>query len=135
MSRMGPGSRDPDRITLLWRLGVAALVGVIVWASLTPHPLENGLDHGDKLNHLFGYGSVMFWAAQLPAPRWRLAAGFVGLGILMETLQALTGYRQADIYDALANSAGVGVGWLLASALPNLRERLAARWASRDSRL
>jgi VanZ family protein len=42
-----------------------------------------------------------------------IALCLVGLGGLLEVLQAFTPDRDADYVDFLANSAGVVVGWLL----------------------
>jgi glycopeptide antibiotics resistance protein len=64
---------------------------------------------------------LMFWWAQLVTPpRWKLAVIVVLFGIVIEGLQGLTPSRQPDVLDALANSAGVLLGWLAARCLPGL---------------
>ena len=70
------------------------------------------LSHGDKLGHLLAYGVLMFWFAGLYHRRYwsRLAIGFILLGVALEYLQGLTGYRTHDPLDMLANSLGVAVG-------------------------
>lgn len=115
----------------MWHTIGLALVAFVVYQSLTPAPLEVDLGEGNRLGHLLAYGTLMGWYAQLHerrAARLRLAAGFVAMGIVLEFIQAATGYRTLDPADAVANTFGVGLGWLLAPPrLPNamaLAERL-----------
>ncbi len=44
--------------------------------------------------------------------RAQVAALLVALGISIEILQGLTGYRSCELGDMLANTAGVLAGWL-----------------------
>ena len=87
------------------------MVAAIVWLSLTPSPPEVDIEGGDKLGHLAGYGVLMFWFAQLYARRIFHAAGFIAMGVALEFLQGWLGYRSFELYDMLANSAGVLLGW------------------------
>lgn len=135
LDRFAPRRAPAARLDRLWQLGALALVAAIAWASLTPHPIDTVVRHGDKLQHLAGYGALMLWCAQLRGARWRIALACIGLGVAMEILQGATGFRRADAWDALANSAGVAAGWLVASRLPNLREYAATFLASRHSSL
>jgi len=96
--------------------------------SLMPPALDVSGDHSDKLVHLAGYALLTFWWAQLVTrQRWKLALAVVLFGLAIEGLQGLTPDRLPDLFDALANSGGVLLGWLAARLLPNLPERLAAR--------
>ena len=113
-------------IERLWKavgwFGVAAALAL----SLMP-PVLKEPGHSDKLVHLAGYAVLMFWWAQLVTrQRWKLAVVVVLFGAAIELLQGLTPDRQPDVFDALANSGGVLLGWLIACLLPNLPERLAA---------
>jgi VanZ family protein len=114
----------------LWKavgwFGVAAALGL----SLMP-PVLNEPGHTDKLVHLAGYAVLMFWWAQLVTQqRWKLAIAVVLFGAAIELLQGLTPDRQPDLLDALANAAGVLLGWLAARFSPNLPNRLAARYTT-----
>ena len=118
-------------IERLWKvvgwLGVAAALLL----SLTP-PVLSESGHSDKIVHLSGYAMLMFWWAQVvPRPRWRLAVAVVLFGAAIELLQGLTPDRDPDVFDALANTGGVIVGWLAARFLPNLPTLLAALPARR----
>jgi VanZ family protein len=111
----------------LWRVGGWLGVVVTLVVSLMPPVLNESGTHTDKLVHLAGYAVLMFWWAQLVVERrWGLALAVMLFGISIELLQGLTPNRQPDMLDALANSGGVLLGWLVARLLPNLPERLAA---------
>ena len=84
------------------------MVAAVVWGSLTPSPPSAG---NDKVGHFVVYGVLMFWFAQLYARRLPCAAGFVALGVALEFVQGSLGYRSFELYDMLANSAGVLLGW------------------------
>ena len=114
----------------LWRgLGWLGVV-VTLMVSLMPPALEVGSGHTDKIVHLAGYAVLMFWWAQLVTrQRWKLALAIVLFGLTIEGLQGLTPDRLPDLLDALANSGGVLLGWLVARLLPNLPEHLSARGA------
>ena len=119
---------DPTRGVKLRRLWLAAgylLVGVVIYLSLIPAPPQlNDWDYGDKLNHLAAYAGLMYWFAQahtrLGARLWQ-AAGLVLLGVALEFAQGLSGYREFDGFDMIANGIGIVLGWLLAAPrTPNL---------------
>ena len=99
----------------LWQnLGYLLLIMIVV-LSLIPAPQTSFQLPSDKLNHFVAYGVLMGWFAQL-YPRhyyWKFAGLFVLLGVLLEFLQGMTGYRFFEYYDMLANALGVLLGWLL----------------------
>ena len=100
-----------------------AFVATIIWLSVTPHPIDLGVEQGDKLGHLAAYGGTMWWFCQLyRAPRTRLfyAIGLVGLGVGLEYVQRALGYRTFEIADMIADALGVLLGWAVALAMPRL---------------
>jgi len=130
---------NDDRPHLRWRVQWLALgwamAAAIVWLSLTPSPPHLDIEQGDKLGHLAAYGALMFWFCQLyPARRARLgyALGFVAMGIAIEFIQRATGYRSFEVWDMIADAAGVLLGWLLAvpagHGLPVRLEAVISRW-------
>ena len=111
----------------LWSLlgwGMVLAVGLF---SLTPNPPQADIPIWDKLNHLFAYGLLMYWFAQLHDRRLPVAAALLALGGGLELAQGLTAYRQASGLDMAANGLGVTVGWLIALRLPNPLQWLEAR--------
>ena len=116
-----------DQIRRIWRAcGWLGVIATLVISLMPPAPGDDPT-HIDKLAHLSGYGLLMFWWAQLVTRRtWKLAVAVVVYGLVIEMLQGLTPERQPDPLDALANAAGVLLGWRLARWVPNLPRRLAA---------
>lgn len=93
-------------------LGVLFIAAAFV-ASLGPYPVKSSIHNLDKYFHAATYAGLAYWFMQLNVRRryvW-VAVGFVLMGILIEYLQSFTRTRTADIYDALANTLGVAVGW------------------------
>jgi VanZ family protein len=115
-------------IDAIWRwIGWLGIV-ITLALSLMPPMLDDHVGHTDKIVHLAGYTFLMFWWAQLVTrQRWKLALAVVIFGIVIELLQGFTPDRQPDVLDALANTCGVLLGWLIARALPNLPSHLASR--------
>jgi len=98
------------------------LVAVITAASLWPEPSipDVGVSWNDKLGHIVAYLVLMLWFAQLysrPRHPW-IGLRLVALGIFIEILQWLSGYRYFELADIGANTLGVAVGWLLAGTRP-----------------
>lgn len=95
-----------------YAVGAAMLLAVAI-LSLLPAP-DTGVS--DKLAHLLTYFLLGGWFALIARNRavlcWSLL-GLVAYGMLIELLQARTGYRYAEWGDVLANTAGAVVGSLL----------------------
>ena len=89
-----------------------------------PKPPTIDVDQGDKLGHFAAYGLLLFVFCQIyDQSRTRLvyAAGFIAMGVALEYLQRMTGYRTFDVLDMLANAVGVALGWGAAGVLAMLR--------------
>lgn len=89
---------------------VLVLVGIL---SLIPSP---DIGTGDKLLHFITYFGLSVGFSTLVQQHRKLifvVAGLIAFGILIEYLQGLTGYRDMDVIDMLANSAGVTGGLLI----------------------
>lgn len=99
-------------------------MAAIIWLSVTPQVIDSGVEQGDKLGHLLAYGALMLWFCVLYRPRrvrTLYAAGFIAMGIALEFVQGWLGYRSFEIADMLANTAGVALGWGLATTMRVLR--------------
>jgi VanZ family protein len=98
-------------------------VGLAIYYSLTPRPPDLGIEQGDKLQHLLGYGCLMLWWSQvcLALPqRVRVALLLLALSVGLEFAQKLTDARTFSYADMAANALGILLGWLLAPPrLPN----------------
>lgn len=97
---------------LWYALGVILLLAVAA-VSLAPVP-ATGVS--DKLAHLLTYSVLAGWFALIARDcrilGWSMI-GLIGYGMLIELLQAQTGYRFAEWGDVIANSCGCILGSLL----------------------
>ena len=119
-----PGSR----FTRLMFWGLLALITV---ASLIQGPEGEMLfPHQDKLHHAIAYLSLYslgwwsLYAARPAALKGLLVAGLVFYGMVIEYLQGLTGYRELDAMDLLANLTGIGLGVVLVAAYLGRQRRV-----------
>jgi len=108
------------KLRLLWLSIGYMLVALVVYLSLTSHPVELDIeiDYLDKIFHTLAYFALMFWFTQIYHDKfWRYsyAIFFVLLGIGMEYLQSFDPERFYEFADMLANTAGVVLALLLAS--------------------
>ena len=97
----------------IWLLLGWGMVAAIVVLSLIPLDVDLG-EGRDKLAHFAAYGSLSFWFGMLfggRARQLRIALAFAALGVVLEFLQGLTGYRTFDPADMLANAIGAALGW------------------------
>jgi VanZ family protein len=103
-----------------------AWVAAIIWLSLTPSPPKVDFQQSDKLGHFLAYGSLMLWFCVLYAAakiRIAYAVGFVAMGVGLEFIQGMLGYRTYEVFDMLANTIGVLLGWAAAMLMPRIRLR------------
>jgi len=109
-----------------------AFVALVVYLSLmrppsivTPQVFNAG--------HLVAYTWLMLWFAQIHQPtakRLAIGGALCAMGIALEFVQGMSGYRTFDYADMAMNALGVGVGLVLArtpiqNALRELELRLA----------
>jgi VanZ family protein len=102
----------------LWLSIGGALVVLVIVVSLIPNPPNPAEFKGsDKVGHFSAYAFMMLWFAQIYArnrTRWVIALGLILIGIALECLQGLSGYRTFEYADMGANTAGVLFALLLA---------------------
>jgi VanZ family protein len=112
------------RFTNVWLTIGFLLVGLVICASLMPNPPElTHMQGGDKLEHGAAYFILTFWFGQIYARnrvRWTIGITFIFLGVAMEYLQRMTGYRTFEYADMAANTVGVLCA-LLAAQTPLAR--------------
>jgi VanZ family protein len=115
-----PKDRMPagHRLRVAWLAAGWGLVAIIVYLSLGPPVSAGTLPYNDKAGHYIAYFVLMLWFAQAVTRRgWlRVAVACVALGVLLEFLQGMTGYREFSLADMLADAVGVGCAWGLARA-------------------
>lgn len=103
------------RFTSFWQAAGWAMVALVIWLSLTPHPPQPpALLSWDKADHLLAYAVLMYWFAQSFVRHWRWPLFLCVLGFALEVLQGLSAVRSFDLYDMVANVLGVMLGLMLA---------------------
>jgi hypothetical protein len=94
------------------------LIGVICFLTLTPSPPDMGdFPESDKIGHLAAYSIMMLWFGFIYVHRKRyirVGLAFIAMGIVLEMIQGMLGYRSFSCLDMGANACGVMIGWLLA---------------------
>lgn len=104
------------RYRKLWLAIGFALVGLVIFLSLTPDPVDVGKIEEVKTGHFLAYAVLMLWFSQIyRAGRVRIVVGllFVLMGVVLEYAQAMTGYRSFGYVDMRDNAIGVTAGLLL----------------------
>jgi VanZ family protein len=93
-------------------------VAVVFYLSLMPHPPEPVAFPGaDKVEHALAYAALMLWFCQVhvgTGARIGTSLWLVAMGVGIEFLQGMTGYRAFEYADMLADATGVLAGWALA---------------------
>ena len=101
----------------LWLSIGYGLVALIIQQTLTASPAGISYNFSDKFLHVFGYFVLMGWFVQIyqaPVMRMVLALLFIAMGIALEYLQGLSGIRQYEVNDMIANGLGVVIAWTVA---------------------
>jgi VanZ family protein len=99
------------RLQTLWFFMGCSLVMLVIFLSLVPNPRPIVSFKGsDKASHFLAYAVTMFWFGLVFGRDWIrivVALGLLVLGISLEYLQGMSGYRAFEYADMAANSAGI----------------------------
>lgn len=98
------------------RVALVAVVVAIGWLSLAPSsgvPPTFGIS--DKVLHAVGYAVFGALAVLAGLRVWAAILAAMALGLVLEVLQGLGGYRTFEWVDLVADVAGAAVGALVAS--------------------
>jgi len=103
-------------------------VGVAIYLFLTPREVKLVALVGDKVAHAGAFGMMMMLCCAVAANRkanaW-CAFALIALGVAIELAQSMTGYRDFETDDMLADTTGVLLAWAAVAAA----ERVDARRA------
>lgn len=106
----------PLRFTGWWVTLGAALLALVIFLCLEPPDGGGASRINDKLAHFLAFFALSGWFAALVERRfyWLVALGMLSVGGLIEVAQSLMALgRSADVFDFVADAAGVGVGILI----------------------
>jgi VanZ family protein len=104
------------------RFSLLAIILGITFLSLKSVSHHTSIRVNDKVGHfiayaLFSLNALVVWRQRATKFKIGLGLALVGYGLLMEFLQGFVPGREVSGYDLLANSIGVGIGYLLFSRL------------------
>jgi VanZ family protein len=103
---------------VLWRALLVLALLLVIYVSLKPASGVDTFAGADKVAHCLTYVClyVLAWLA-FPGTvlRWSIHLALLSFGVLLELLQAQTGYRFMEGADVLANITGTGLGNLILS--------------------
>jgi VanZ family protein len=119
------GETGSKAATWAWRIAFAAAVALQLYGVYAPREAgpHIGIPQVDKIAHFFLFASVAFLGLKVRVPaRWLLGA-LVANAIVSELVQHfLLPQRDGDVFDALADLAGVAFGaWLASRVLRGTR--------------
>jgi len=110
-----------ERNALFVAIAATIILAVLSLSAVPKLNLSLGIKAGDKYLHFIAYfGLSILWYFALRDKinekvfKIVVPLGLILYGIILEGLQSgLTTYRTGDVYDAMANTAGVIVGMIL----------------------
>jgi VanZ family protein len=114
-----------NRVRVFWKVAFWALVVLTTVMSLMPNEqVPSSLVFWDKAQHTLGFAALAvlgLLAYPLAVPR--VLAGLLLFGAGIECAQALTGWRQGDWMDWLADAVGIALGTAAVAVWAHLRGR------------
>ncbi len=101
--------------TRFWKLAFWTLAALTMLMSLMPHDqVPRTLVFWDKAQHALGFAALaLLGLLAYPAKLQSVVFGLLLWGVVIECAQALTGWRQGDWQDWLADAVGIGLGCLV----------------------
>jgi VanZ family protein len=116
----------PLRYARRWRIASVVLLILVLVATLMPavwfwsdrREFVTWFFGVDKWFHGVTFTLLAIWFAGQYRPRsyWRIGAGLIVFGLLIEGCQRLVTYRSAEWFDVAADSVGIIVGLAIALA-------------------
>lgn len=97
---------------------IAFWLSALLVGALSITPVDNlpkqAFDVWDKAQHAFGFlGLTVLGLVAHPRHRPQLVAGLLLYGVCIELAQSVSGWRQGDVADWLADAIGIVAGTLL----------------------
>jgi VanZ family protein len=111
------GEAQPLRYVQTWTTLGIGFVLLVIYLSLASPPRDFDVPDVFDFGHIVAYFWLMIWFAQIHRSarrRWAVATIFGAMGIALEYVQGMTGYRNFDHVDMVRNFIGIALGLALA---------------------
>ena len=97
---------------------LAATLMPAVWFFSDRQSFITWFVHVDKWLHAVTFVVLAIWFSgqYRPGAYWRIGIGLILFGVLIEFCQRLVTYRSAELFDLVADAAGIAVGLIIAAA-------------------
>jgi VanZ family protein len=111
------------------RVTLSITLAVIMYLATTPYSYPVVEDLNDKVSHILAFGTLAFLTDfSFPIRKFGLHKflWLLSYGLLIEFIQYFLPYREASVFDVMADCAGLAVYWAFYSYLkyvPLLRLR------------
>jgi VanZ family protein len=114
-----------NRVRVFWKVAFWALVVLTTIMSLMSNEqVPSSLVFWDKAQHTLGFAALaLLGLLAYPLAVPRVLAGLLLFGAGIECAQALTGWRQGDWMDWLADAVGIALGTVAVAVWSHLRGR------------
>ena len=116
----------PLRYAQRWSIASAFLLLLVLAATLAPaawflpdrQQFVTWFINVDKWLHGVTFVLLAVWFAGQYRPHsyWRIGAGLISFGVLIEACQRFVSYRSAEWFDVAADGAGITLGLTIAAA-------------------
>ena len=114
----------PLRYAHRWQLAGIVILSLVFLSAVIPSfwpddpQFQPWLIDADKLLHAVTFVFLAAWFAgqYRPGSYWRIGAGLMAFGALIEIAQRFISYRSAEWFDLVADTLGIVVGLLIATA-------------------
>jgi hypothetical protein len=114
-----------------WIVIGLSFVLLVIYLSLTPHPIDAPSWMNFKLGHILAYAWLMFWYAQVyhsSGPRAAIGFALLAMGIGLEYVQGMVG-RDFAYSDMRDDGIGIAIGLTLAlTPLGRALELVERKW-------
>jgi VanZ family protein len=103
---------------VLLLLVLAATLMPVVWLWSDRRQVIAWFFEFDKWLHGITFVFLAIWFSGQYPPRsyWRIGIGLIFFGLLIEASQRMVTYRSAELFDIVADAAGIAVGLVIAVA-------------------
>ena len=100
---------------IAFRIALVVTLMLILFLATTRQSIPVAENINDKANHLFAFGALsLLGDFAFPASKFGLKKflWLLAYGVVIEFIQYFLPYREASLFDVLADAAGLAIYWM-----------------------